>query len=176
MTLEKILEDGGDRRSLAHNERVIRKIKTQSDFDALFALLSHKSRLIVMRAVDAIEKITSTKPQYLKKHKAALMEIFFFSGVPELKWHTARLIIRIPLNHAEFSWVWYVLDNWIKDRNNSKLVRVAALQSMYEMAQMNPDYCRKFRKISQKMEEENIPSVNARLRNIRRELEHKICA
>lgn len=165
-----MLEDGGDRRSLGHNERVIRKIRSQRDFDLLFAMLFHKERLIVMRAADAIEKITAFKPAYLLKHKQELMELFYFASAPEVKWHMARLIIRLPLNPAQFAWVWHVLVKWVSDRSNSRLVRVAALQSLYEMTLRDPERLRACQSICKKLERENIPSVNARIRNIRREL------
>jgi hypothetical protein len=168
-SLEKMLEDGHDRRTLAHNERVIRRIRSQLDFDRLFQMLYHPNRVISMRAVDAIEKITSKQPEFLAKHKQALLELFYFSRNIEMRWHMALLVIRVPLNPAQFGWVWDVLKSWAGDKRNSRLVRVSALQSLYDMSQKDHERSGEFEKLAEKIEREEIPSVNARIRSLRKQ-------
>jgi hypothetical protein len=66
---------GGDLRSIADVEQVVPLIKTQKTFDELFSCLDSDDRLIVMRAADAIEKITRDHPEYLDSHKIRLIRL-----------------------------------------------------------------------------------------------------
>lgn len=58
MNNKKKYLQGGDLRSIADVDQLIPLIKTQKTFDELFSCLESEDRLIVMRAADAIEKIT----------------------------------------------------------------------------------------------------------------------
>lgn len=60
---------GGDLLSVGNSNSIATLIKTQKDFNLLVECLSHKDRVIVMRSVDAIEKITISNPLFLAKHK-----------------------------------------------------------------------------------------------------------
>lgn len=55
---------GGDLRSIGRADAIAKDVQTQHQFDELFEALFHNDRLIVMRAADAIEKITRGKPEY----------------------------------------------------------------------------------------------------------------
>jgi len=66
---------GGDIRSIAGVEQLVPLIKTQKDFDELFSCLYSEDRLIVMRAADAIEKITRDHQAYLDPHKSRLISL-----------------------------------------------------------------------------------------------------
>ena len=46
---------GGDLRSIWKADLIVEEIQTQNDFDILFNYLHSDDRLIVMRAVDAVE-------------------------------------------------------------------------------------------------------------------------
>ena len=61
---------GGDLRSTSHVDELLPFIKTQRDFDELFQFLLSEDRLLAMRAIDAVEKITLREPDFLQKHKA----------------------------------------------------------------------------------------------------------
>lgn len=167
--LEKLLQ-GGDLRSVGNCDKVIAKIKNQNDFDKLLKFLFHSDRLIVMRAADSIEKITIINPQYLAKHKRKIIELFYIAQNKELKWHLAVLIPRLHLTHKEFGEAWDALTKWAKDKSNSRLVRVGAVQGLFEMTKQKNNLVKDFSLIMLDLEKENIPSVNARIRNIRKEM------
>ena len=164
---EKLLS-GGDLRSIGNCNTVISKVKNQNDFDELFKCLFHKDRLIVMRAADAIEKITVTNPQYLDKHKRKIIELFYTAINKELKWHLALMIARLHLTVKEFGKVWDTLTKWAKDRTNSRLVRVGAIQGLFEMTRLKNNLIKELGLTMIELEKENIPSINARIRNIRK--------
>ncbi|HUH33888.1 MAG TPA: hypothetical protein VLZ28_08030, partial [Daejeonella sp.] len=92
--LEKMLA-GNDLRSIGQVTLVIQTIKDQSDFDELFQSLFNPDRGIVMRAADAIEKITVNKHDYLVKHKEQILDLCRTAKDKELKWHLALLLPRV---------------------------------------------------------------------------------
>ena len=166
---EKILS-GGDLRSIGNCNKVILKIKNQNHFDQLFKCMFHTDRVIVMRAADAIQKITINNPQYLNKHKKKIIELFYTAKNIELKRYLAVLIPRLHLGSIEFGKTWDSLTKWAKDKTNSRLVRVGAVQGLFEMAKQKINLIRNLNSTMLELEKENIPSVNARIRNIRKEI------
>jgi len=166
---EKLLS-GGDLRSTGKGDAVISKIKNQQDFDNLFKFLFHHNRIVVMHAADTIEKITIKDPQYLPKHKTELIELFYMAKNKELKWHLAVLVPRLNLNKIEFGKIWDAMTNWAIDKTNSRLVRVGAVQGLFEMVKQQSGLIKDFTLTMFELEKENIPSINARIRNIRKQL------
>jgi hypothetical protein len=164
---EKILS-GGDLRSLGASNSVITKIKNQNTFDELFKYLFHEDRIVVMRAADTIEKITIRNPQYLIKHKEEIIELCDVAKDKELKWHLALLIPRLHLNNKEFGYAWNTLSNWAKDITNSRIVRVNSIQGLFEMMKQKGELEKDFSLTLAELEKENIPSVNARIRKLKK--------
>jgi hypothetical protein len=76
-------------------------VQTQNDFDSLLHYLDHPNRLIVIGAADALEKISSTKPHFLFRHKKKIFGLCSSALNKELKWHLALLIPRLGLNSKE---------------------------------------------------------------------------
>jgi hypothetical protein len=168
--LEKLLS-GGDLRSIGKSGSVISKIKSQSDFNELFSYLFHHDRIVVMRAADAIEKITLTKPGYLKNHA---QEIILLSGKAtnkELMWHLAQLLSRLRLTRNEFRSAWNILTTWAKDITNSRIVRVNSIQALFDLLSRNKSLLKDFNRTLLELEKENIPSIQARIKMIRKQIE-----
>ena len=161
---------GGDLRSLGRSKSIISKINSQNDFDELFEYLFHNDRRIVMRSADAIEKITIKNPFYLAKHKNKVVELLYAAKNIELKWHLAVLVSRLHLDNVEFGKIWDTLTKWAKDKTNSRLVRVGAVQGLFEMTKQKNNLVKSFKLTMLEIEKEAIPSINARIRNIRKEI------
>lgn len=66
---------GGDLRSIGGANEVVKMVTNQTIFDALFEKVHHNDRKVVMRAMDAIEKITLNAPHFLHAHKAAIWSL-----------------------------------------------------------------------------------------------------
>jgi hypothetical protein len=169
MQLEKILA-GGDLRSIGKSNSVVAVIQTQNDFDDLFKYLFHKNRLVVMRAADAIEKITINNPQYMAKHKKTIFELCDTAKNKELKWHLALLLPRLNLDNKELGNAWSILTSWAKDNKNSRIVRVNSIQGLFELLCLNDNLISDFKLTITEVEKENIPSINARIRTIKKSL------
>lgn len=163
---EKLLS-GGDLRSIGKSNTAVAFIKTQADFDELFSFLFNNNRLVVMRAADALEKVTLKHPDFLPNHKKELFTLCKSAENKELRWHLALLLPRLSLNNKELSSVWETLTNWAQDKSNSKIVRVNALQGLFELTQKNQSLATKFTSLVTTIKKENIPSINARIRKLK---------
>ena len=158
------LLSGGDLRSLGKSDSIVLKVRDQNNFDELFKFLFHKDSIVVMRAADAIEKITFRHPVYLTKYKNVILELCRFVKNKELKWHIALLIARLNLSGKETGMVWKILVSWATDKEESKIVRVNSIQALYEINRRNEKYSKRFKLLLTEIKEENIPSINARIR------------
>jgi hypothetical protein len=161
---------GGDLRSIGKSDSVIPKINTQQDFDELFKCLYHHDRIVVMRAADCIEKITATNPVYVTKHKKEIFDLSRTSTNKELVWHLAQLIPRLNLNGNDLKEAWNILCQWALDKSCSRIVRVNALESLSHLAHGKSSVLKRFNGILSELEEEKVPSINARIRKIRKQM------
>lgn len=160
---------GGDLRSIAKVNEIVLFVENRADFDELFQYLYSDDRLIVMRAADAIEKITMQKPEYLITHRNAITALLKQAANKELKWHLALLTTRVNWSTDEVRIVWNRLLKWAADKKESKIVRVNAVQALFEISQKKIELKKDFDKIIRKIEVENIPSLKARLRKLKKE-------
>ncbi|MBL7996436.1 hypothetical protein JNM05_13800 [bacterium] len=123
-----------------------------------------------MRAADIIEKISLHNPQYLTRHKKEIIDLCNAAKDKELKWHLALLIPRLHLHTKEFDNAWNTLTKWAKDKTNSRIVRVNSIQGLFEMIKQKNKLEKDFHLTLSEVEIENIPSINARIRNIRKQI------
>jgi hypothetical protein len=157
---------GGDLRSIAKVEKLLPLIKTQSDFDELFKYLFAKNRLVVMRTADALEKITTTKPEFLLCHKKDIFNFINTTNDKEFKWHLSLMVSRLDLSIDELGKVWAELTKWAKNKKESRIVRVNSIQSLFDLAKQHKELEKDLNLTIQEIKRENIPSINARLRKL----------
>lgn len=164
--MRKYLE-GGDLRTIGGVKFLLPLIRDQKDFDILFRYMYSKDRPIVMRAADAVEKITIGQPEYLAGHKRDLLALLQSAEDKELKWHLSLLVSRLPLNDHELKLVLAKLKEWASDPAESRIVRVNALQALCEIKDQDPGLEKDFRILIGKLQKEEIASINARIRNLK---------
>lgn len=162
---------GGDLRSIGQSNNVVSVIDNQQRFDELFQTLFHSDRKVVMRTADALEKITVNQPEYLQKHKNEILKLCHTAKNIELKWHVALLVTRVPLTKEEHGTIWQVLTRWATDRKESRIVRVNALQGLFDLLTRHQELKPEFNLTISKIENENIPSINARIRKLKKATE-----
>lgn len=165
---EKLLS-GGDLRSIGNSNAIAAEIKNQAEFDELFRYLFHEDRLVKMRAADALEKISAAHPGYLAGHKKELFKLLNTEAGIELQWHLAQLITRVDLAAKETEIVWAKLSEWVMNKNQSRIVRVNSLQSLYDLSNQYPGFKNKFTTIINKLEKEQISSIAARIKKLRKQ-------
>jgi len=163
----KQMLSGGDLRSIGQSNAVSVIVAGQGDFDAVFKLLFDPDRIVVMRSADAIEKITQRHPEYLSKHIREILEISERATNKELVWHLAQLISRLHMEPKEFTRGVILLKSWLINKNNSRIVRANAIESLYKMARGDNELKKGLEKLIARVRLENIPSLNARIKKCR---------
>lgn len=163
--------ESGDLRSIAKVNELVAMIRTQTDFDALMVYLFSEDRLLVMRAADAVEKITVRHPEFLKAHKQQLLKLCRQAEHIELKWHLALLLPRLPITKKELNFVWELLSEWVLDKKESRIVRVNALQGITDLLPSLPERHQDYDQVIQLLKQEKVASINARIRRLRRRSE-----
>src|SRR5205085_1678202 len=124
---------GGDRRSIGRADQIAAMVlKNPRLFPGLIFGLWHGDPLIRMRAADATEKITRRCPELLAPHKKELLGLMAEAGEPELRWHLAVLVPRLPLSAKERKIATSLLTNYLQDR--SSIVKTFALQGLADLA------------------------------------------
>ena len=66
---------GGDLKSVGNSDSVVSEIQNQHSFESLLKLLYQSDRLVVMRAADAIEKITVDHPECLSCYTQYIFDL-----------------------------------------------------------------------------------------------------
>jgi hypothetical protein len=159
---------GKDLRTVKQNRTVIQSIHDQQTFDELFSLVFHHERTLVMRAIDAVEKVTLIHPVFLRPHKFQLLSVLKSAEHKELKWHVAQLVPRTELTEDELKDVWHIFTYWVLNKNESKIARVNALQALFDLSKGNPLLMDEFNKIIHPIEHEMIPSLQARIKKLKK--------
>jgi uncharacterized protein with von Willebrand factor type A (vWA) domain len=160
---------GGDLRSIGSVDAIVKQVQSQQQFDELFEALFHNDRLIVMRAADAVEKLTQSKPDYLKLHKKSLLRLLKDAKNKELKWHASLLVSRLKLTKSELGKVWEILSNWALDYKESRIVRVNSIQALFDLSQQVPELREDYELIITQLEREDVPSIRARIRKLKKQ-------
>jgi hypothetical protein len=159
---------GKDLRTVKKSNEVAKMVQDQESFDQLFGLLFHHERTLVMRAADAVEKVTIAHEEFLEPHKFQLLSLLKSAVHKELKWHIAQLVPRLSLSPGEFGEAWSILAYWAQNPNESKIVRVNSLQGLFELSRNVPAFKAIFEGILQNLAYESVPSLKARIKKLSR--------
>jgi hypothetical protein len=138
---------GGTRTSLGRTNAVVAEVlAAPPKFPALLACLaqiddedSDKSAgnaILLMRASDAIEKISRQRPEWLAPHKLDFLGLAGGTDQIEVRWHMAQILPRLPLTPRERIVAIDILFEYLKDR--SSIVKTHAMQGLAEFAARDP--------------------------------------
>jgi hypothetical protein len=130
--LEDLLT-GGDLRSIAGSDHIVELVESQKAFDELFSFMLAEDRLQAMRASDAAEKVTRYHPEYLESHYKELLDLLKSANHKEQKWHLVPMVSRLQLNESDRQEVIETCRRWLNDPSESVIVRVNALQAMFDL-------------------------------------------
>ncbi len=123
----------GNRRSIEKaNEVVWEVIENPALFDGVFNGMLSDNPLVRMRCADAVEKITSTHPEYLQPYKEKVIHQVATIKQQEVRWHVAQMLPRINLNQKERAIVFSILVEYLWDR--SKIVKIFSMQALADLA------------------------------------------
>lgn len=162
---------GKDLRSTGNVDELIALIQSQEGFNELFSFLNSSDRIVVMRTADAMEKISRAHPEFLQPHKNALVDFLESACDKEFKWHLAQMVSRLNLSADELGRVWNKLSIWATDRKESRIVRVHSLQSLCDLMSRDKNLEQDFELTLKQVSTENIPSIIARTKKLRKQME-----
>ena len=124
---------GGDRRSIGHVGRAVQAVLAHpQSLAVLFEGVESPDPVLRMRCADAIEKVTARQPHLLTPFKDVLLNRLAAVEQPDVRWHVAPLLARLPLTAAEEDAVVGLLLGYTQDR--SSIVKTLAMQALADMA------------------------------------------
>ena len=155
-----LLEEG-DLRSVGRVSEVIRLVANEPElFPEVIQAMAHSDPGIRMRASDAVEKISRTKPEYLQSHKEFILKLVSGSEQQEVRWHLAQIVPRLELSHKERSRVAEELFTFLDDP--SKIVQTNSLQALVDLAWEDDELFPRVRTAVETLAEEGSPAVSNR--------------
>ena len=165
--LEKLT--GGDRRSIGRANEVVRQVLRQPAlFRDVFAGMLSWDPVVRMRAADAVEKITATRPDLLEPYKDRLLRQVAGIDQPEVRWHVAQMIPRLHLTPQERAIAIKILFTYLSFK--SKIVRTFALSALASMAQNDPRLRRRVMSVLRDVAKTGSPALKARGRKLLEQL------
>lgn len=124
---------GGDRRSIGKANQIAKLVLSEPKrFAELIQCLWDDDPIVRMRAADAAEKVTVTRPELLNPHKRELLGLLAESEQIELRWHLALMVPRLALTSPERQQAVTSLQRYLEER--SSIVKTFALQGLADLA------------------------------------------
>jgi hypothetical protein len=156
---------GGDRRSIGRSNEVAADVLAHpAHFRHVFAGLTADDPVIRMRAADAIEKITSQRPELLRPYKRKLLAVAGSSEKQEIRWHAARIIPRLQLTTKERAVALDILFDYLREK--SSIVKTFAMQAIWDLAAADPKLKAQIIPLIEELTEVGTPAMRARGRKI----------
>jgi len=129
-----------DRRSIGRSNAVaalVLKHPHSRNFGTaqLVRALWHSDPVVRMRAADALEKASTSKPAIISRFKSELLGLLSETSQQELRWHLALMLPRLPLTPGERRRSVPHLRRYLDDR--SSIVKTCALQAIFELSKQD---------------------------------------
>ena len=159
---------GGTRRSLGQtNEIVVEVLNNPRVFPQLVAALTSDDEVLRMRAADAIEKITTRRPDLLRPYKRKLLAIAGSTNQQEIRWHAALIIPRLQFTPKERAAALDILFDYLRDK--SSIVKTWATQAIWDLAAPDAKLKAQIIPLVEELTQVGTPSMRARGRNLLRQ-------
>lgn len=167
MPKRNILEllKGGDRRSIGRADEVAAAVSNNLGlFPVLMKGWWSEDPLVRMRTADATEKITRSEPHLLGRYKRELLGLMAEAKEPELRWHLAAMVPRLPLDVKEWRVVSSLLRSYLEDE--SSIVKTSALQALADLAADHPSIQPEVIELLRQSARNGTPAMKARSRKL----------
>jgi HEAT repeat protein len=162
---------GGDRRSIGRSDGVKKLVLHQPErFTELIECLWDKDPIVRMRAADAAEKVTATRPELLNPHKLELLGLLAEAQQIELRWHLAIMVPRLELSRPETKRAAAALQRYLEDR--SSIVKTFALQGLHDLVRQNSNLREPARRALEESLRAGTAAMKARARKLSKELKN----
>jgi hypothetical protein len=125
---------GGDRRSIGEAGLVVELVlKTHALLGDVIRGFTHDDPLIRMRCADVAEKVSVVHPEWLARHKSALLSFAIAVQEKEVRWHMAQMLPRLALSPSERRTAVALLFKYLNDE--SRIVKTWSMQALFEMSE-----------------------------------------
>lgn len=125
---------GGDRRSIGKADRLVKWIlKTPALFGDVVRGFTQADPVIRMRCADVAEKVSAVHPDWLQKHKQAVLSFASTAGEKEVRWHMAQMLPRLKLAPGERRSAIALLFEYLED--SSQIVKTFSMQALFDMSE-----------------------------------------
>jgi hypothetical protein len=156
---------GGDRRSIGKSNHIAKLILSDSKrFSELVECLWAEDPIVRMRAADAAEKVTVTRPELLDPHKRELLGLLDEAGQIELRWHLALMVPRLSLSGTERARAAAAFRHYLEDR--SSIVKTFALQGLVDLARQDSNLRGPARRVLEESLRSGTAAMKARARKL----------
>jgi hypothetical protein len=163
---------GGDLRSVGKVGRVVKSVLADKTlFDDVFTGLLQDNPVIRMRAADAVEKITKIYPEWLGPYKSIILKKLVLIEDKEIRWHIAQIVPRPKLSKNERMKISQILFEWLKNKKESKIVRVMAMQALADLSVNDIPLRNSLKSELRETGKSEAPSLISRSKKIFRQLE-----
>lgn len=162
---------GGDRRSIGKANQIAKLVLSEPKrFGELMQCLWDVDPIVRMRAADAAEKVTVTRPELLSPYKQELLGLLAEAEQIELRWHLALMVPRLELTSPERQRAAENLQRYLEDR--SSIVKTCALQGIADLARQDAS----LKELAKRALEESLragsAAMKARARKLLKELKN----
>lgn len=163
---------GGDRRSIGRANEVVALVLSQPAlFVQLIDGMQSEDAVVRARSADAAEKVSAVHPAWLLPHRKLLMQTLSRSPQPEMRWHVAPMLARLPLKPSELARLVRLLTDWLND--GSHIVRVMAIQALADLAGRHADLRPQVLRHLQEWVVVGSPAMKARGRKLLKQLDRQ---
>jgi hypothetical protein len=165
--MDDILEKlkGGDLRSIGRANEVVNDVlRDPSLFGSLFQGLFDDDPIVRMRSADAVEKITTDRPELLQPYKATLIEQVAAVEQQEVRWHVAQMIPRLELSQQELARVTEILISYLDDKSN--IVKTFSMQALADLAEQHPSLLPQAVEVIERLTRTGSPAMQSRGRKL----------
>jgi hypothetical protein len=162
---------GGDRRSIGKAKQVAKLVLSEPKrFRELVECLWDEDPIVRMRAADAAEKVTVTRPELLNPYKRELLGLLAEAEQIELRWHLALMTPRLALTGPERQRAGASLQHYLEDR--SSIVKTFALQGLADLARQDASLKELAKQAIEESLQTGTAAMKARARKLLKELKN----
>lgn len=162
--LERLLS-GGDLRSTGAADEAARALLAgRWDAEPFLALMEAAEPVVRMRAADALEKATRTRPQLLEGAADRLLALLSAAQPKEVRWHLLQMAPRVAWPRRHRACVLEAVERAFDD--TSAIVRVSALQALADLAPLSESLASAFERRRAQALTSGTASLRARARKL----------
>ncbi|MGQ9366064.1 ACT domain-containing protein [Azospirillum sp. A39] len=156
----------GDRRTVGESPSVAEEVAAEPALvPELVDCLFHADAGVRMRAADALERVSRTRPRAVDPFLDRLLDEAALLDQAEVRWHVAQILPRLSLDEGRRWRAAALMTQWFGE-TESRIVRTSALQAMVDLAEGYGPLRDVAAEMMRRALDSGVPSLAARARRI----------